>query len=63
VKVEVEATTITEAKRHPVIVTAKCPSGHSIVNRWSIKAFNCRIGMMQTVQRKARLGNVWYLLD
>jgi hypothetical protein len=31
VKVEVEATTITEAKRHPVIVTAKCPNGHSIV--------------------------------
>jgi hypothetical protein len=31
VKVEVEATTITEAKRHPVIVTATCPKGHAIV--------------------------------
>ncbi len=31
VKVEVEATTITEAKRHPVIVTAACPKGHSLV--------------------------------
>ncbi|MFX0054660.1 MAG: hypothetical protein ACFFAX_13305 [Promethearchaeota archaeon] len=31
VKVEVEAATITEAKRHPVIVTTQCPNGHSIV--------------------------------
>jgi len=27
----VEESTITEAKRHPVIVTAKCPNGHSVV--------------------------------
>ena len=31
VKVEVDTTTITEAKRHPVIVTATCPKGHSLV--------------------------------
>ena len=31
VKVEVEETTIIGAKRHPVIITAKCPNGHWLV--------------------------------
>lgn len=31
VKVSVEAATITEAKRYPVIVTAACQKGHSLV--------------------------------
>ncbi|MHA2379296.1 MAG: hypothetical protein ACXADS_08460 [Candidatus Thorarchaeota archaeon] len=31
VKVRVEESTIIEAKRHPVIITAKCPNGHWLV--------------------------------
>ena len=31
VYVEVEETKITEAKRYPTIVTAKCPNDHSLV--------------------------------
>ncbi|MFX0108592.1 MAG: hypothetical protein ACFE7R_09930, partial [Candidatus Hodarchaeota archaeon] len=31
VKADVEETTITEATRLPVIITAKCPKNHSLV--------------------------------